>query len=243
MIHFVVCEDEKEIRKNTVDQIFRFMMNYDIDYKISEFDNYNEKFNKLAQEKDGFKVYFLDIKTDKGSGIDAARMIREKYEDWNSIIIILTSYSEYKYEVLSSRLYILDFINKLNNSTKKIQEDLEIAMKTYDDIDKSLKFEYNHTYYKIDYRQIVYIEKEPDSKRCIIKTKTGEQVMPGTLTEVYKKLDNRFFKTHKSLIINTKEIYKYERKLNKITFKNGDYTYLISRDKKKELLEYVGNTN
>ena len=239
MINFIVCEDEKTIRKNTVDQIFKFMMNYDIDYKIHEFDCYDEKFKKIVSKDEGFKIYFLDIKTDKGSGIDAARIIREKHEDWSSIIIIMTSYSEYKYEVLSSRLYILDFINKLDDCDRKIKEDLKIAMKAYDNIHKTINFEYNHTYYKIEYRQIIYIEKEPDSKRCIIKTKTGEQPIPGTLSKIYEELDDRFFKTHKSMIVNINDIEKYDKKANKITFKNGDYTYLIARDKKKGLISNV----
>lgn len=68
MINFIVCEDEKEIRVNTKNQIIKFMMNYDIDYKIYEFDGYNAKFNKIARTDSGFKIYFLDIKTNAGSG-------------------------------------------------------------------------------------------------------------------------------------------------------------------------------
>lgn len=170
-------------------------------------------------------------------------MIREKYDDWVSAIIIITSFTEYKYEALSSRLYLLDFITKFDNCDKKIKEDLLIAMKTYDKRYKMLSYEYNHTYYKVEYRQIVYIEKEQDSKRCIIKTKYGEQVIPGTLSEVYKKLDDRFLKIHKSIIVNINEITRYEIRKNKITFKNGDNTNLISRSMKKELIERVSSSN
>lgn len=241
MINFIVCEDEKKLRETTINEIDSFMMNYDIDYKIYEFDRYSKSFNDIAKKDIGFKIYLLDIVTEEGSGVDAARMIREQYDDWVSIIIMITSYQEYKYEVLSSRLFLLDFINKLDNCTKKIREDLAIAMKSYDRKYKMLSYEYNHTFYKIEYRQIVYIEKEPDSKRCIIKTKEDEQIIPGTLNEVLKKLDDRFFKTHKSLIVNMDEISRYEIRSNKITFKNGEHTYLISRNKKKELISSVSS--
>lgn len=243
MINFIICDDEKELREKTKDKVIGFMMNYDIDYKIHEFSGYDEEFEKLASKDCGFKIYFLDIKTNKGSGLDAARIIREKYEDWVSVLIIMTSYSEYKYEALSSRLLLLDFINKLDSYDRKIKEDLEIAMKSYDKKYNTLNYEYNHTYYKVEYRQIICIEKEPDSKRCIIKTKDGEQLIPGTLSSVYEKLDSRFFKTHKSMIINVDEIAKYEIRNNKVTFKNGDHTHLIARDKKKELIDYVCNDN
>lgn len=239
MINFIVCEDEKKLRVSTTKEIDCFMMNYDIDYKIYEFDRYDESFNDIVKKDIGFKIYLLDIVTKEGSGVDAARAIREQYDDWVSVIIMITSHQEYKYEVLSSRLYLLDFINKLDNCNKKIREDLAIAMKSYDKKYKTLNYEYNHTLYKVEYRQIVYIEKEPDSKRCIIRTKEDQQIIPGTLNEVLEKLDDRFFKTHKSLIINVDEISRYEIKKNKITFKNGDHTHLISRNQKKELISRV----
>lgn len=239
MINFIICEDEKKLRISTMKEIDSFMMNYDIDYKIHEFDRYNEAFNDIVKKDIGFKIYLLDIVTEEGSGVDAARVIREQYDDWVSVIIMITSHQEYKYEVLSSRLYLLDFINKLDNCNKKIREDLVIAMKAYDKKYKTLNYEYNHTLYKVEYRQIVYIEKEPDSKRCIIRTKEDQQIIPGTLNEVFEKLDDRFFKTHKSLIINVDEICRYEVKKNKITFKNGDHTHLISRNQKKELIDRV----
>ncbi len=242
MIHFVVCEDEKILRKKTTDIIMSLMMKYDIDYRIHEFEGYDKKFEELVKNDSGFKIYLLDIKTKHGSGIDAARMIREKYDDWNSVIILITSYSEYKYEALCSRLFLLDYINKLDNCENKIKEDLVIAMKHYDRKYNSLSYEYNHVYYKIEYRQIVYIEKEPDSKRCIIKTEDGlDQPIPGTLNDVYKMLDDRFLKVHKSMIINLNKIKRYEIKKNKLTFKNDDYTHLISRNMKKELIKRVSD--
>lgn len=243
MINFVVCEDEKVLRNETKDIIDSLMMNYDIDYKIDDFDGYHNKFYETVKKDTGFKIYLLDIKTKKGSGIDAARLIREQYDDWNSVIILITSYSEYKYEALCSRLFLLDYINKLDNCQKKIKEDLVIALKHYDNRQNVLSYEYNHTCYKVEYRQIIYIEKEPDSKRCIIKTTEGKQTIPGTLNEIYDKLDTRFLKVHKSMIINLDQVKKYEIGKNKLTFKNGDYTHLISRNMKKELIHRVSDCN
>lgn len=243
MINFIICEDEKILRNKTKDIIISLMMKCDIDYKIKEFEGYNSKFEELVKKENGFKIYLLDIKTNCGSGIDTARMIREKYDDWNSVIILITSFSEYKYEALCSRLFLLDYINKLDNSEKKIKEDLIIALKHYDKKYKMLNYEYNHAYYKVEYRQIIYIEKELDSKRCIIRTIEGKQIIPGTLNEVYKKLDKRFLKVHKSMIINLDQIKVYEKRNNKIIFKNNEYTHLISRNMKKELIKCVSDNN
>ena len=243
MLNFIVCEDDKTLRKTEVEEITKFMMNYDIDYKIYEFNEYDNSFYSCVNKEENFKIYLLDIVTAKSSGVDAARKIREEYDDWSSVIMIITSHPEYKYEALTSRLFLLDFINKLNNMENKLQENLNIAMKHYNKRQKQLRFLYNRNYYNIELRDIVCIEKEPDSKRCIISTKYGKEIIPGTLDSIYKKLDNRFIKTHKSLIVNLDEVRKFDISNNKITFKNGETTYLVSRNKKKELINYVSNVN
>lgn len=243
MINFVICEDEKELRKIEVDEVTKFMMNYDLDYEIHEFNDYDDKFYDYAKKENGFKIYLLDIVTKNASGLNAVRTIREGYDDWVSVIMMITSHSEYKYEALSSRLYLLDFINKLNNMEEKIQDNLKVAIKHYDNRHKQIKYMYNRNLYNIEFREIIYIEKEPDSKRCVVKTKYGKQIIPGTLNNVYKMLDKRFLKVHKSLIVNLDEIREFELSTNKLTFKNGDITYLVSRNKKKELMGNVNDVN
>ena len=47
-------------------EIVKFMMNYDIDYKIHEYSGYTQEFNEYAAQEDGFKIYLLDIVTQEG---------------------------------------------------------------------------------------------------------------------------------------------------------------------------------
>lgn len=239
MLNFIVCEDDPQFAKNMKKLITNYMMNFDMDYKYYAFEGYDADFEKILKEDIGFKVFFLDIKTKVGSGLDAARSIREEYDDWVSIIIIVTAFNEYRYEALGNRLYLLDFISKIDNCENRVKDALKIAMKNYDNRCKSINFEYNHVVRKIEFRHILNIEKEQDSKRCIIRTTYGEQLIPKSLVEVYKLLDERFVKVHRSMIVNLDYIKEYNLKENKITFKNGEYSYLVSRDKKKELAEIL----
>ena len=243
MLNFIIGEDNTKFSARTKQIIENFMMNYDIEYHMDCFPNYGKDFKKAAKAESGFKIYFLDIKTDEGSGLDAARMIREELDDWVSIIVIITSYTEYKYEALGNRLYLLDFISKFDDCEKRIKECLEIALKNYDNRHKSLSFSYNHIIKKIEYRNIVYIEKEQESKRCIINTTYGDHLINDTLNNVYAKLDKRFIKVNRSLIVNSDFIREYDVKNNKIIFSNGTYTHLISKTGRKELMKYVGSSN
>lgn len=238
MINFVVCDDNKNFSRIMKTIIEKVMINYEQEYKIVQFEEYDSKFEEYIRKDLGFNVYFLDIKTKHGSGLDAARIIREKYDDWVSILIIVTSHEEYRYEALSNRLYLMDFINKLDNCEEKIIEDIKKSMNNYNKRYKSLTYEYNHIFHKIEFRNIISIEKEPESKRCIIKTTYGKSYIQGTLNQVKTKLDKRFIKVHRSLIINKDKITKFDRKNNEIEFIDGTHTTNVARDKKKELLGY-----
>ena len=93
--------------------------------------------------------------------------------------------------------------------------------------------------YSIDYKQIIYIEKEPDSKLCRIKTTEKEYFVPGSINEILNKLDNRFIKCYRSIIINLEQVESFDIKKNIIYFKSKDKLETISRDKRKDILNYM----
>lgn len=239
MLNFIICDDSKEFRDNLQKIIDSYMMKLDMDYKTYEYADYNKEFRNLVKSDIGFKIYFLDIRMGEASGIDAARMIREEFDDWSSIIIVVTSFSEYRYEALGNRLYLLDFISKSDGCEKRIEENIKRALKNYNNTEKSITYELNHVIKRIEYRHILYIEKEQDSKRCIIKTIYGDQLIRKNLNEVEKMLDRTFMKVHRSLIVNLDLLKEFNVSENKLTFKNGESIYLVARKYKKELIDRV----
>lgn len=243
MIEFIICEDEKDfciIYKNIIDKI---MMKYDIEYNINIYGGYTRAWKKTAQNGSNFKVYILDLKTKEGSGLDAARYIREELDDWQSMIIIVTAYPEYKYEALGKRLMLIDFVSKLDNLNQRLNQAVQISLKNFDKRPNSLKYIYKKVMYNIEYQNIIYIEKEQDNKRCIIKTLDGEYYIQGNLSTIEKRLDKRFIKCNRSYIINIEQVQSYNKKTNILTFKDGSDLYAVSRDKKKEIIDYVRGIN
>lgn len=238
MIEFIICEDEKEFVNIYKDIIEKAMMNYDIEYKYNVFEGYNKKWKKITTSGN-FKIYILDLKTKEGSGLDAARYIREELDDWQSMIIIVTAYPEYKYEALGKRLMLVDFVSKLDSLSLRLSQAIQISMKNYDKRPNSLKYSYKKIVYNIDYQKIIYIEKEQDNKRCIIKTLEKDYYIQGNLNQIEKLLDKRFVKCNRSYIINIEQVESYNKKDNILTFKNGFQVYAVSRNKKKEILDYV----
>lgn len=239
MINFIICDDNQEFANKVKNIIKNFMMNFDIEEGFYLFSDYGSEFKEAIVKIGGFKIFMLDIETPNGSGLDASRYIREEIDDWNSVIILVTAHNELKYEALGNRLFIFDFVNKFDDYEQKLKEDLEKVKKKYDNRESCLTFESNRVIKKIDFRNIIMIEKEKDSKRCIIKATYGDYVISKNLNSVFKMLDKRFIKASRSLIVNIDHIIEYDYSNNKITFKNGTTTNEISRAYKKKVIDNV----
>ena len=239
MINFIICEDEPELLNMYEQQIDKFMMKYDIEYKSHKFNCYGKRWTRVTQNIIGFKIYLLDIKTEEGSGIDAARIIREENDDWVSMIIMISGYQEYKYEALGKRLMLVDFINKNDRFEQKLQDALLICMKNYDNKYKSIKYTYKNVAYNIEFRNIIKIEKEQESKRCIIYTDERKYYIQGSLNDVLTKLDKRFFKCSRGTAINIEKVESYNFKENIAKLKNKEEFKDISREKRREMYNRV----
>ena len=83
------------------------------------------------------------------------------------------------------------------------------------------------------------VQKEQDNKRCIIKTIEKDYYIQGNLHQIESQLDKRFIKCNRSYIINLEQVESYDIKKNILKFKNGIELYAVSRNKKKEIINYV----
>lgn len=113
MIDFVVCEDNKIILQKNVDIINKTMFNNNINYRVYQFINKDNKLQELINDNKVIKIYILDIELENTSGIDIAREIRKN--DKNSIIIISTTYIEYLPFALKNKLMLFDFVSKFED--------------------------------------------------------------------------------------------------------------------------------
>lgn len=237
-MEFVVLDDEKLFRSKIREIIDKIYMNNDEYYHVSEFEKYNKSFSKLINDGSP-KIYILDIEIkDDISGIDISRMIREK--DWESIIIFITSHNELGYQALKAQIMLLDFISKYDNCEKNLEVAIKKAISMVNS-KKSITFSSDGISYIIHLNDILYIEKDTVDRKCIVKTTYNELAVNKTLSYFIDNLDDRFYQSHRSCVVNVEKISKVDWKNNIIYFSSGDSVDLISRDKRKGLKEYVGS--
>lgn len=237
MIEFIIYDEDKEFNEKTTSLIENKMMSYDYTYKVINYSSYRKCINNLLRSTN-FKIYILDIKARKESGLALAKHIRENQSDWQSMIILTSQSPAYKLEVFEQRLMILDYLIKNNLYENCLNQSLDLAIKNYDSRPKTIKYCYKNTWYNIPLADIIYIEKEQDSKRCVIKTTQASYYAAGNLCKLEKELDNRFLKCNRSYIINLEQMEEYNTKENIIVFTNKESLNIISRPKRKEIINY-----
>ena len=78
--------------------------------------------------------------------------------------------------------------------------------------------------------------------KCIIHLVDGEtKEVITSITKMKEQLGNTFFQTHKSCLVNLKNIKNIDYSNCIITFQNGDKTTLFAVATKKELREHARN--
>lgn len=236
MLNFIICDDNKIIRENVNKVITKLMLPTDIEYKVIEFEKYDKDFAQLIDRKTEKKIYILDVEINCHSGLDVARKIREK--DWESIIIILTAHYELAYEAFKNRLLLLDFLSKFDNYEHNLYEALKTALKISHN-KKQLSFESKRTSYRIDFDEILYIYKDTENRKTVIKTFSKDYSVALNLNEIETMLPETFIKTHRACVVNSNNIKTVDFKENIIVFKNGEKINLLSKNYRKDVKNYV----
>lgn len=236
MFEFIVCDDQVMFSKGIVKLIDSIFMKNSFDYTIKSFSNYDDNFEEIIKRK-GSKIYILDIELNNGiSGIDIARKIREY--DWNSTIIMLTSHSEMGYDVLKAQIMVLDFISKFEDYKLRLTQLIEKIIEK-ENIKGVIHYTNKGYSYRIDISNILYIVKEPLGRKCKVVTINGEYDITCTLSEIMTRLDENFYLTHRSCIVNAAHIEHVDWTNGIIIFDKGQEINLLSRERKKGLKNYV----
>lgn len=232
MIEFVICDDNKFITEKVAKTIADVMMKNKLIYRTVIFNDYNNSFMKLVVTKECMRIYILDIETPSRSGIDVARIIREK--DMESIIIFLTGHDELGPTILKKELWFLSFINKFDDSDRRLRNSISKALQLLN-IQSRLHFEEKGVIYNISLSDILYITRDSIDRKSVIKTQHNEYRTYKTLLELQTLLDGRFIQTHRACLVNGDRVVTINRVKKEIVFDNGVKIDLLSDKYKKEL--------
>ena len=233
MINFIICDDVKQYREMVEHIVVSYMMKNKLEYKTHIFKDYDSDFLKIVESKLSFKVYILDIETPTRSGIDIARLIRNK--DVDSVLIFLTGHQELGHVVMKNDFLFLSYINKFDDCEKRLTKSLDKALQMFK-IKSVIRFKDNGVVYTIPQDDILYITRDSVERKCIIVTDYSEFHVGKNLAELEEEVNNNFVKTHRACLMNTKRILSFSKSQKEVVFDNGMTSDLISTRFDKELI-------
>ncbi|MBP3920182.1 MAG: LytTR family transcriptional regulator DNA-binding domain-containing protein [Bacilli bacterium] len=232
MINFIVVDDNKKFLDIIFGVITKVMMKNKFVYKTYLFNEYDNDFIDVMNKPLSNKIYIMDIETPLSSGIDMARKIRRK--DIDSIIIFVTVHNEAGLILLKDDLMFLTFICKFDDFENKLETSISKALE-YTHHRAIIKFTDRGTIYTIPLHDILYVTKETNDRKCIIKTANNEYRVGLSLKEIVNLCGKNLVQTHRSCYVNRSRIVVVDRKNKKIEFDDGSTCDLLSSMYKKGL--------
>lgn len=225
MIIVAICEDERYILEELRRKVEKYINRKSLDASIKTFMSGEE----LLKAKKKFDIILLDLMLPGIDGLEVARQI-----SCRSRIIFVTSYREYAVEAFDA--------NAVHYLVKPVTEErlfsaLDRAVNQTEQVDnQSLTLIKSGKTQVIFIRDILYCEVFNHQVR--IHTVHGTYDYFGTLDMLETKLDERFFRCHRSFVVNMSCVAGQEKGVAILT--NGEKIF-ISRRKQTDFIQRLLN--
>lgn len=230
MIKFAVCDDESFMLNSITSQISDYMAEKKITFEIDLFTNGNE----LLESQKVFDILFLDIQMDRLNGMEVAKRLRK--EGFQGLLIFVTILKESVFE--SFEVQAFDFLIK-PLSDSHFRRTIERAINVLEqNSSKNIIIQKGNSYQIIPYSQILYCEVI--GRKIYIHQKDKVISYYDKLENLQNHMDFRFFRCHRSYIVNLDYIYGYNS--GTATLSNGEkipVSRLREQELKKTLLIYM----
>ena len=240
MINFIICEDDIKTSEKVINIIKQYMVNKEIDYTIGFVNDSTEGVIDYVKDNNSKNnIYILDIELKNNhNGMNLAKDIR-KY-DLEGDIIFLTSHTTMVMYVFKYKLKALDFIDKQDNIEKRLISNFDNILASLNNktTEKNfLEIKSGTRNYRLNFNEIINIQTTSINGKLRVSTVNSQIEFYGHLKDLVKVLDRRFYRSHKSCILNV----DYVSVINKekydlyVLMKNGEKS-LLSKNYIKGLI-------
>ncbi len=234
MLKIYVCEDIEVQRNKIKKTIENIVLMEDLDMEIGCVSNNPHTILEKVKETEDVGIYFLDI--DLGAdmtGLTLAQEIR-KY-DPRGFIIFVTTHSEMSYMTFIYKLEALDFILKDNPEEldRRVYECILKANQRFASVNNKVQANFsvkvNEKVITVDYDEILFFETSTNVHKIILHCKKREMEFWGKIKDIEKEVDERFYRCHRSFLVNKDNIREIDFRNRVIYMVNGDECLISTR--------------
>lgn len=199
-IKTAVCDDETEMADELAEKLSGFFAANNIGTDIVKFSSGTSLLENIGDCPE-FDVIFLDIKMKAPDGMETARELRRR--NYSGFLIFVTVLEELVFEAFEVSAY--DYLVK-PLETERFERTMNRLKKSLTDNAIVLRKNGETSPVKLD--DIICCEVI--DRKLYIRLSNGETVdFYGKLEELENRLDSRFFKCHRSFLINFMHLKKF----------------------------------
>ena len=244
MFNIVICGEDAKIRNLISTHVSQYLFSMKVSMKVVlSTDKPQKVLEYIKHNSNQVNIYFFGISfnTDM-NGLALAKEVR-RY-DTSGYLIYITAYPEFSLKTFQYKLRVFDYIIKDDNLLANISETLD-AVILKDKIRKNRKKEEllyvqsGELSYVIAMNSIISVETTLQHK-IIITTTQERYEISSSLSDIQERLNNDFYRCHKSYIINVhliKQVCTDKNNLSVIMQNNKKC--LVSRRALKNVIDYA----
>ncbi len=219
-----ICDDNITINKLLQNDIVDFFSYSHIDEPIiSRF--YDGE--SLLASNTIFDIIFLDIEMPGLNGITVGNRLKELNK--NTIIIIVTSFSEYLDDAM--RFHVFRYLSKPIDK-QRLFRNLKDAVALYQSLSATIAIEEKDSSHIVSTNDIIFVECM--NKKVMIHTNDKIFLSIKTM-DFWENIlpKNCFFRTHRSFIVNMNYVSDYDHQLISFRNYNNHKAYMARRNYSK----------
>lgn len=250
MLNIVVCEDNDTQRINLINALNDIISEEKLAMKVylSTSDPYDVI--KFSDSNNSMVIYLLDVDLNSDiNGIQLADKIRRK--DPYSFIIFITSHSELSYLTFKYKVEAFDYIMKdsyndmrqaLCECLVKINDRCNKDNNSNNDKKEIFIIKDGRTITNIHFDEILFFETTNIKNKIKVSCYNRYKEFYSKLKDIENFLDERFYRCHKSYIVNIENIESIDKKQKIVRMKNGQQCYISLINMKGLLARFEGKT-
>jgi len=239
--NFIIIDADNYMRDVSVKVLKKYLYTSGEYYDIHEFDKFSVATTRAIENIKGTKIYLIDVSTPASNGYKIAKWIRDNGDVTSPIILVSDKANVFTIKSIKNLLifncivkddnYILELMDTIINVHKMVSKYEAFTFANFDEVHRIL----------LD--KIYYIEKNMHNDSVTIFTDDSSYFVYSSIKKLENELigDPRFFKSHRSCIINLHHIKEYHRVGNVVIFDNGMKIDLVCRARKKLFNERLLN--
>lgn len=231
MVYIAVCDDEIFMLNELSELVSGFFLRKNVEAAIVKFTSGSS----LLQYEKQLDIIFLDIQMRGLNGMETAKLLRS--QNYKGFLIFVTVMDELVFD--SFKVGAFDYLVKPVNNDRLVQTMERLLCEMSNSADTNLLVRRGNECRIVAFDDIVFCEI---INRKIFLHLDGQEVIDyyDKIENLEKKLDGRFFRCHRSYLVNLKYLKSYK---NGLAYLSSGETIPVSRLRSKDfsnvILQYM----